>query len=128
MNIYKQDNYRTIYESYYGKIPYDDLGRPFDIHHKDGCHSNNKIENLQCVSMEEHFEIHCRQKDWQAAAACAIRLKKDKEIIKILQSLGYRERTAKNKHYNRKDYGLEDDKKWKMNNMADEYILYSFMK
>ena len=45
-------NYRKLYESVHGKIPKDDLGRSYEIHHIDGDHSNNLIENLLCVSIE----------------------------------------------------------------------------
>ena len=46
-------NYRKIYESHYGKIP-----NGHHIHHMDGNPFNNDISNLQCVSPEEHAEIH----------------------------------------------------------------------
>jgi hypothetical protein len=47
-------NYRKLWESYYGPIPKDNVGRTFDIHHIDGNRKNNKIENLICVSLEDH--------------------------------------------------------------------------
>jgi hypothetical protein len=46
-------NYRKIYESHHGKIP-----KGYHIHHIDGNPFNNEISNLQCVSPEEHAEIH----------------------------------------------------------------------
>lgn len=46
-------NYRKIYESHYGKIP-----NGYHIHHIDGNPFNNSIENLKCVTAEEHSQIH----------------------------------------------------------------------
>lgn len=57
----KKINYRNIYEKHYGPIP-----DGYHIHHRDGNHLNNKIENLQCVSPQEHYEIHKSQKDFVA--------------------------------------------------------------
>lgn len=62
-------NYRKLYEQHYGAIPKDDNGRTFEIHHKDGNRANNDINNLQCVSIEEHYQIHRDQGDW---AACLL--------------------------------------------------------
>jgi hypothetical protein len=45
--------YRKIYESVYGKIP-----EGYHIHHKDGNCYNNNIDNLECLSPEEHAKIH----------------------------------------------------------------------
>ena len=50
--------YREKWEKVNGPIPVDEHGRPYDIHHVDGNRRNNTIENLQCVSIEEHYEIH----------------------------------------------------------------------
>jgi DNA-binding NarL/FixJ family response regulator len=51
-------NYRKLWETHYGPIPKDNMGRTFDIHHIDGNRKNNKIENLICVSLEDHYKIH----------------------------------------------------------------------
>lgn len=51
-------NYRKIWETTHGPIPIDENGVTFDIHHIDGNRKNNTIENLQCVSLIEHYEIH----------------------------------------------------------------------
>lgn len=70
-NIYsksykKKVNYRKIYEKHFGKIPKDDHGRSYEIHHIDGNHNNNNIDNLQCLSIEDHFKIHFKQNDYAA--------------------------------------------------------------
>lgn len=57
-------NYRRLYEKHHGPIP-----GGYHIHHKDGDHSNNNIDNLQCVTAQEHFEIHYSQGDYGACWA-----------------------------------------------------------
>lgn len=59
-------SYRILYESVHGPIPKDEQGRTYHIHHRDGNHANNDINNLQCVSIQEHYDIHYFQGDWQA--------------------------------------------------------------
>jgi hypothetical protein len=60
-------SYRKIYESYYGEIL-----KGFHIHHIDGNKENNNIENLQCVSPIEHYNIHKRQGDYGACWALMV--------------------------------------------------------
>ena len=85
-------HYRKIWESVYGEIPKDEFGRSYEIHHMDGNRKNNSIENLQCVSIEEHYNIHLNQKDYGACKALSIRLKegissKEKsEITRLLHT------------------------------------------
>jgi hypothetical protein len=76
-------NYRKLWESYYGKIPYDNEGRVFDVHHLDGNRNNNDINNLICISLEDHYKIHLEQyyktnnqKDLASAIILAGRLNK----------------------------------------------------
>jgi hypothetical protein len=54
-------NYRKLWKNVYGPIPKDSLGRTFDIHHIDGNRKNNVIENLICLSLEDHYKIHLKQ-------------------------------------------------------------------
>lgn len=79
-------NYRKIWSNHYGPIPIDDNGRSYEIHHIDGDRTNNNIENLQCVSIIDHFNIHLNQNDLLAAAAIFSRMKIDKDYQKILNS------------------------------------------
>ena len=64
-NVY----HRKIYEKHYGPIPLDSDGRSYEIHHLDGNHKNNNIENLKLVTIKEHYDIHFLQGDY---AACLI--------------------------------------------------------
>ena len=74
--------YREIWEKVHGSIPYDEFGRPYDIHHIDGNRKNNDISNLICVSIEDHYKIHLNQsedgniKDLAAVRLLEHRLKK----------------------------------------------------
>ena len=67
-------SYRAIYKEHHGPIPKDETGRTFEIHHIDGDRSNNSIENLKCVSIKEHYEIHLLQGDYAAASYIAGRM------------------------------------------------------
>ena len=46
-------NYRSLYETFKGKIP-----DGYHIHHIDGNPYNNDIDNLIALSPDEHYEIH----------------------------------------------------------------------
>jgi len=65
--------YRKIYEENYGPIPEDEDGRSYEIHHIDGDRENNKLTNLMCVSIQEHYNIHFEQGDYNA---CLLILKR----------------------------------------------------
>lgn len=61
------NNYRKIYEKYNREIP-----PGYHIHHKDGNHANNDINNLQCVTAQEHYDIHKTQGDYGACWALMV--------------------------------------------------------
>lgn len=67
-------NYRKIWKNHHGTIPFDDDRRTYEIHHKDGDRENNDIENLQLVTIHEHYDIHYSQGDWAACQSIAFRL------------------------------------------------------
>ena len=68
--------YRKIWEHHNGKIPKDELGRSYEIHHVDGNRDNNNISNLLCISIEEHWQIHYNQGDYNACILIEKRLTK----------------------------------------------------
>jgi len=72
-------DYRRIWKKHYGDIPKDKNGWTYEIHHIDGNRENNSIENLICVSIEEHYNIHLIQGDIAEASAVASRMRKMKE-------------------------------------------------
>jgi hypothetical protein len=76
--------YRRIWTDAIGIIPTDENGRTYEIHHLNGDHSDNRLENLICVSIQEHYEIHSNQSDFQAMAAIAIRMKIPPDEQRIL--------------------------------------------
>lgn len=69
-------SYRKIWEKINGKIPIDEKGRSYEIHHIDGNRKNNKIENLICVTIEEHYEIHLKNGEIHSANLIANRFNK----------------------------------------------------
>ena len=66
--------HRTIYEANFGPIPKDETDRSYEIHHIDGDKNNNSIDNLKCVSIQEHYDIHYRQGDWGACLIMSSRM------------------------------------------------------
>lgn len=73
MTIYRK-NYRKIWANHHGPIPIDENGRTYEIHHIDGNHSNNHIDNLKLVTIQEHYQIHFEQGDYIAASMIAKRM------------------------------------------------------
>lgn len=61
--------HRKIYEEHFqcSLIPY------VEIHHIDGNHKNNNIENLMPVTIEEHYHLHLSKGDKAAAALIGVR-------------------------------------------------------
>ena len=78
-------NYRKIWENHYGKIPKDEDGRPYEIHHKDGNRNNNDIENLICISIKEHYDIHYQQGDYGACVMIAKRMNLSPNYLSEIQ-------------------------------------------
>jgi hypothetical protein len=78
-------DYRKIWENINGPIPIDDKGRTYEIHHLDGDRTNNDIENLVCISIEEHYKIHFNQGDFGAAVMIAKRMELPPDYISSIQ-------------------------------------------
>lgn len=98
MNTYPRINYRKIYEQHYGKIPKDNDGRTYEIHHIDGDHNNNSPENLKAVSIKEHYEIHFSQGDWGACLIMADRMNLTPEEKSKLAKLGNHQKITNGTH------------------------------
>jgi hypothetical protein len=64
---------RRVWITHNGPIPKDSLGYPCEIHHIDGNRMNNDIDNLVCLTIHEHYEIHFWQSDWGACHAISQR-------------------------------------------------------
>lgn len=90
--------YRQIYETHFGPIPKDSDGRSYEIHHIDGNHENNLIDNLKCISIQEHFNIHYGQGDWGACRAMSIRMNLDPKEISRLASIAARKQVVDGTH------------------------------
>lgn len=104
-------NYRKIYEAHVGPIPKDESGRSYDIHHKDGNHQNNTPENLQAVSLSEHYNIHFSQEDWSACQLISLRLDISPEERSSISRLTQLKRVSDGTHPFLKK--SEDRKTWK---------------
>jgi len=79
-------NYRKLWESHNGPIPKDSEGRSLEIHHIDGNHENNVIENFKLVTIQEHYNIHYQQGDYGACLAIIMRMNVPVEVSKKMQS------------------------------------------
>jgi hypothetical protein len=75
--------HRRIYEDYH-KVS---LLPGIEIHHIDGNHQNNNIENLLAVTPEEHYNIHYQQGDYAAALLITGRVLVDPAVKSKLASL-----------------------------------------
>ena len=85
MCIYCGTNkYRKIYKNHHGPIPKDTTGRTYEIHHIDGDHSNNDPANLIAVTLQEHYNIHYAQGDYNACMIMSERMNLSKEEISEL--------------------------------------------
>jgi hypothetical protein len=85
-NVTYTTNHRQLWINYYGPIPKDEQGRSYEIHHINGDHADNRIENLKCVSIQEHYDIHLKQGNYGACMLIANRLDMSAEDISKLAS------------------------------------------
>lgn len=91
-------NYRKIYENHVGPIPNDITDRTYDIHHIDGDRSNNSVDNLVAVSIQDHYNIHYSQGDWMACWKIGIKMKSSPEELSLLAKNASRTRIENGTH------------------------------
>ena len=77
--------YRDIWTSAHGSIPHDEDGRTYEIHHRNGVHSDDRLENLECLSIQEHFDCHVEMGDPFGAMFIAQRMGKPPSYLADLQ-------------------------------------------
>ena|ERR1035437_6898447 len=90
--------WHTIYKRKFGIIPKDANGRSYEIHHIDGDHSNNHIDNLKAITIQEHYDIHLSQGDHGACYLIAKRIRMSPEIISEHNRLASLKRVADGTH------------------------------
>lgn len=90
--------YRKLWIKHKGPIPKDWEGRSYDIHHIDKNRNNNVIENLRCVSIREHYDIHWFQGDWGACLAIARKMRMSPKEISHLTTLQNNQRVLDKIH------------------------------
>ena len=91
--------HRKIWQQHRGPIPRDESGRSLEIHHIDGDHSNNDISNLKLVTIEEHYEIHYDQGDWNACLRMSYRMGISPEEKSDLAKKNARKRVVEGTHH-----------------------------
>jgi hypothetical protein len=100
MSTYQRINYRKIYKQYHGPIPKESNGRSYEIHHKDGDHTNNSPDNLLALTLQEHYDIHYAQGDYGACYMMASqRMNRSPDEISHISSLQQRARVADGTHH-----------------------------
>ncbi len=91
-------NYRRIWEKSNGKIPIDQYGHKFEIHHVDGDRSNNQLSNLICISILDHFKLHLEKGEYAAAFRISQRMDIDTKLKSKLASLSNKKRIKEGTH------------------------------
>ena len=91
-------NYRAIYKNHFGEIPKDTNGKSYQIHHIDGDHSNNSLENLKCVTIDEHYNIHYSQGDYGACYYIARSIRLTTEEISEIGRISAQKKVANGTH------------------------------
>lgn len=92
------DNYRKIYENHIGPIPREVNGRTYDIHHIDGNRDNNNPINLIALSIQEHYDLHFSQKEYNACLRIAAKMKLSPAQLSKLATLNNLNRVADKTH------------------------------
>lgn len=94
----KYGEHVKVWKANNGIIPKDEMGRSYEIHHIDGNPKNNSIDNLMCLSISDHYEIHKKQEDWVGAFMIARRMDQKPHEISDIARHGTLERIAAGTH------------------------------
>lgn len=118
-------NYRKIWESVYGEIPYDADGRRMEIHHRDGSRDNDSLDNLQLVTITEHYNIHFVQGDWGACQSIANRMKiSPEEKSKMCSELARKRVNDGTHHFLAPDFIKKDSERKSKNRRGENHPMY----
>lgn len=93
------DKYREIYKNHFGPIPQDKDGKSFHIHHKDGNHSNNSVDNLEALSIYEHYNAHLANDDWHSCLLLSKQMGLSKEEKSTMARNSNLKRMADGRHH-----------------------------
>jgi hypothetical protein len=90
---------KKIWKNHFGvAIPKDSDGRSYEIHHIDGDSENDDIDNLICLTIHEHYDIHYWQEDWMACHRMSKRLEISTEETSRLGKLAQQKRVLDGTH------------------------------
>jgi hypothetical protein len=78
-------NYKKLWIKYNGPIPKESNGRSYEIHHINGDHSDNRLENLECIPIAIHYQRHYDRGDWGACVMIAKRMNMPPTFISNIQ-------------------------------------------
>jgi hypothetical protein len=119
--------YRKLWTDTFGIIPKDINGRSFEIHHIDKNRKNNNIDNLQCVSILEHFQIHYNSGDFGAAYLIGKRMELPVDYLSKIQigikrpGIGGRKKGCIAWNKNKKIHSEEQKSKWSLERQGKRY-------
>lgn len=118
-------NYRKIWEDANGPIPYDSAGRKMEIHHRDGDRNNNDLENLQLLTINDHYNIHYEQNNWAACQSIANRMKiLPKEKSKLCSELAKKRFEDGTHHFLDPEFIKEDSIRKSLRNKGSGNPMY----
>lgn len=118
-------HYRKIWEDINGPIPFDSSGRKMEIHHIDGDRTNNSLNNLQLVTIDEHYEIHYNQGDWAACQSITNRMKiSPEEKSKRCSQLSQKRISEGTHHFQNTEFIKKDSERKSRTRQGKNHPLY----